>query len=68
MELTWEIPTLPQASLFSGVKDLELELCLGPAEDRNPKAPGRVTQSLVLLERGWFKGVSDQLGGESACS
>lgn len=37
MVLTWEIPTLPQASLFSGEKDLELELCLGPTEDRNPR-------------------------------
>lgn len=68
MELTWEIPALPQASPFSGENDLELGLRLGPAEDRNPKAPERVTQTLVLLERSWFKVVSDQLGGESPCS
>lgn len=68
MELTSEIPTLPQASLFLRENDLELGLCLGPAEDRNPKAPGRVTQSLVLLERSRFKVVNDQLEGESALS
>lgn len=68
MELIWEIPALPQASLFSGENDLELGLRLGPAEDRNPKASGRVTQSLVLLERSWFKVVTDQMGGESPCS
>lgn len=54
--------------LFSGGNNLELGLCPGPAEDRNPKDPGKVTQSLVLLARSWFKVVNDQLGGESALS
>lgn len=40
---------LLQASLFSGENDVELVLHLGPAEDRNPKSPGRVIQSLVSL-------------------
>lgn len=54
--------------LFSGGNNLELGLCLGPAEDRNPKDPGKVTQSLVLLARSRFKVVNDQLGGKSALS
>jgi hypothetical protein len=36
---------------FSGENDVELGPCLGPAEDRNPEAPGRVIQSFICCSK-----------------